>query len=92
MGVLEAMAHGIPTIATPVGGVPQIIDDGANGFIMPVDDERVLKEKMLRLLGDASLRAAIGIAGRDTVKEGFNTSRCVDNLVGLYEEAFDGNR
>lgn len=84
MSVLEAMAHGIPTVATPVGGVPQIIDDGGNGFIIPVDDEAALSSILCRLADSSELRSMIGNAGRKTVKRGFNIERNVVKLAELY--------
>lgn len=85
MSVLEAMAHGVPTIVTPVGGVPQVIQDGANGFLVPVDDDKKLGEVLCRLVRDASLREEIGAAGRKTILERFNVGRNVEELAMLYE-------
>ena len=86
MSVLEAMAHGIPTIATPVGGVPQIIEDGVNGFLMSVDDEDRLSILLCELAGNSVLRASVGFAGREAIKRGFDIEVNVNRLVGLYEE------
>lgn len=84
MSVLEAMAHGVPTIATPVGGMPQVIEDGINGYLMPVDDERRLSELLCRLMDSRDLRASIGAAGRATIADHFNIERNVEELVRLY--------
>ncbi len=86
MGVLEAMAHGIPTVATPVGGVPQIIRDGENGLLVPVDDVEGLSRALCCLVDSPSLRQELGSAGRETVKNEFCVDSCVDKLVCLYEE------
>lgn len=86
MSVLEAMAHGIPTIATPVGGVPQVIDDGVNGYLMPVDDEAELSELLNTLMLDSDSRTRIGAAGRKTIASDFNIERNVSELADLYEE------
>ena len=89
MSVLEAMAHGVPTIATPVGGVPQVIEDGVNGYLMPVDDEARLSELLCNLMDSQDLRASIGFAGRETISDRFNIERNVEELVRLYGELMD---
>lgn len=86
MSVLEAMAHGIPTIATPVGGVPQVITDGENGFLMPVDNENALSEILCELMASPELRESIGAAGRKTIQSDFSIDRNVDELVEIYRE------
>lgn len=85
MSVLEAMAHGIPTIATPVGGVPQVIQDGVNGFLMPVDDEHKLSELLSLLMDDSEMRNRIGMAGRATIVSDFSIERNLENLIKIYE-------
>lgn len=85
MSVLESMARGIPTIATPVGGVPQVIKDGVNGFLIPVDDEERLAALLCKLMGSPTLRTEVGAAGRETVSTRFNIERSVEELVRLYE-------
>lgn len=89
MSVLEAMAHGVPTIATPVGGVPQVIEDGVNGYLMPVDDEARLSELLCNLMDSRDLRMSIGSAGRQTISDHFNIERNVEELVRLYGELVD---
>ena len=88
MSVLEAMAHGVPTIATPVGGVPQVIEDGVNGYLIPVDDERRLSELLCNLMNDSDLRAHIGRTGRECVARDFNIELVVDRLCRMYEGLF----
>ena len=58
------MEQGLPIIATPVGGVPRIVQDGENGLLIDVDDPAQLAEAILRLKRDPALRAQLGTTGR----------------------------
>ena len=87
MAILEAMAYGLPVVATPVGGVPQIIRDGENGLFMPVDDWRYLAGLLDGLLSDPGRRAALGAAGRKTVQSHFDIGTCLEELLRLYDFA-----
>ena len=90
MSVLEAMAHGLATIATPVGGVPQIIEDGTDGFLVPVDDESDLSKTLDVLVQDGGLRSRVGKLGRMKVKSRFDIEKNIELLCCLYERL--GNR
>lgn len=85
MSVLEAMAHGLTVIATPVGGIPRIIEDGVNGCIVPVGDISMLADSLERLVDDASLRNRLGRAGRKVVMRDFDEVGQVRKLANLYE-------
>jgi len=63
-GIIEAMAHGLPVIATRVGGIPDLLDEDS-GILVPPGDARALAEAMRRLASDPSLRAAMGRAARE---------------------------
>ena len=84
MSILEAMAHGLATIATPVGGIPEIIDDGTNGLIMQVGGYEHLAELIGRLLDNPDLAERIARQGRQTVVEHFNQDACIEKLERLY--------
>src|SRR5207237_9611998 len=64
ISVLEAMAAGLPVVASAVGGVPEVVLEGETGFLVPVEDERALTAALARLLADRGLRARVGAAGR----------------------------
>lgn len=64
MSVLEAMARGIPTVATPVGGIPQVINDGVDGVLIPVDNHQALAVALNHLLESSELRKEMGTLAR----------------------------
>jgi glycosyltransferase involved in cell wall biosynthesis len=69
--VLEAFAAGVPVVATAVGGTPEVVDDGASGYLVPPGQPAPLAERILALLGDASMRSRMGEHGRRRVSTGF---------------------
>lgn len=84
MSVLEAMAHGIPTVATAVGGVPQVIEDGVSGLLIDVDDEAALSESLASLLAKPELREELGRNGRDQIVRKFGLDRTIAQVVDIY--------
>lgn len=86
MSVLEAMSYGLATIATPVGGVPQVIQDGANGYLIPIGESDLLAQIIDALLDDDALAARIGAAGRKTIVDSFGMESFVRGLTHVYEE------
>ena len=92
MGVMEAMAHGLPAVATRVGGVPQLIDDGINGLLMDVDDEQALSKLLMELASSPERRSELGAAARQKMVQGFSVEASIERLLGIYEELFKGER
>ncbi|MBI2362254.1 MAG: glycosyltransferase, partial [Elusimicrobia bacterium] len=80
--VLEAMAHGLPVVASAVPGNKDLVSDGATGFL--AGDERVLRTRVEELLGDPSLRARLGAAGKSRVLGEFTLPRLAARLSELY--------
>jgi glycosyltransferase involved in cell wall biosynthesis len=85
--VLEAMAHGKAVVATPVGGIPSLIEDGRTGFLVPVGDAVALRETLKRLLADPVLRARVGAAARERVAEYCSWERVTTRTIQVYAEA-----
>lgn len=84
LAALEAMASGLPVVASRVGGLPELIEDGRCGFLVPVGDVDALADRIGRLLGDAELRARMGVAARRAVEERFTTDRMVGAIEAVY--------
>jgi len=83
--LLEAMAEGLPIVATCVGGADQAIVDGENGFVVPVGDVMAFAGALDRLLSDEALRLSMGAQSRLRVKE-FSVEKMVDATLALYRE------
>jgi glycosyltransferase involved in cell wall biosynthesis len=79
--VLEAMSQGLPVIATAVQGVDEIIRDGQNGLLVPLEDPQALSNAILRLLRDPAERRRLGNAARKTIEQGYT----VDIMCRRYE-------
>jgi glycosyltransferase involved in cell wall biosynthesis len=82
--VLEAMAAGLPVVATQVGGVPEIVVDGQTGLLVTPADDTALAQALLTLIEDASLRQRFGLAGRQRVLELFDIAMTRQKTVDLY--------
>ncbi|HLE83314.1 MAG TPA: glycosyltransferase, partial [Thermoanaerobaculia bacterium] len=85
--LLEAMAAGLPVVATRAGGIPEIVDDGATGVLVPAEDPAALARAVAALLADPAARRALGRAGRRRVAERFSTADWLGRLERVYAEA-----
>jgi glycosyltransferase involved in cell wall biosynthesis len=84
MSLLEAMAAGVPAIASPVGGVHEAVVDGVSGFLVAPGDTQTLGRLLGRLLQDRLLAARIGAAGRESVRLRYAPERAVPRIEALY--------
>lgn len=84
--LLEAMASGLPLIATRVGGNPELVDEGGNGLLVPVADPAALARAIGAYLADEALRRRHGAAGRAKIAEHFGWDRCVESYLGVYDD------
>jgi glycosyltransferase involved in cell wall biosynthesis len=85
--LLEAMARGLPVVATRVGGNPEVVVEGETGLLVPARDPAALAEAMLRLRRDGATAQRLGTAGRRRVEAHFDIRRMVANYESLYQVA-----
>jgi glycosyltransferase involved in cell wall biosynthesis len=83
---IEALAAKRPVVATRVGGVPDVVDDGDDGFLVPVGDVGAMAAALERLARDPDLRAGMGELGRERVVPRYRVERLVDDVDALYRE------
>jgi len=87
MALLEAMAQGVPVISTHVGGIPELVRDGQEGFLIPAGDKLALGGAIVRLLESPALRAGMGAAARRRVEEQFSPQAALAKLDDIYGRA-----
>jgi colanic acid/amylovoran biosynthesis glycosyltransferase len=83
--MLEAMATGLPTIATTHGGIPEAIQDGVNGLLVPEDDALALANAMQQLLTQHTLREQLGTQAHLSITEKFSSVAQAKNLLANYQ-------
>jgi glycosyltransferase involved in cell wall biosynthesis len=83
--VIESMAQGVATIASRVGGVPELIEQGVSGLIVPPGDVGALEQAILRLYRDAELRTRLGADGRSRIATAFRVDETVRLTAALYD-------
>ncbi len=84
---MEAMAAGVPVVASNVGGTSELVADGVNGFLVPPGAPEALARRIRQLLDDPDLRTRLGRAGQDTVAGAFDVGRQTARLRRLFEAA-----
>jgi len=84
IAVLEAMAAGRPVVATRVGDLPEVVQDGVNGYLVPPGDAGALAEALIKLLSDDSHAAALGTQARTTAQQ-YSLATMLDKYEALFE-------
>jgi glycosyltransferase involved in cell wall biosynthesis len=84
---IEALAAGVPVVATAAGGTATVVDDGETGFLTPVGDVESLSRHLRTLRDDPKLRASLGETGRRRMRERFSIDRMVDDIERVYRRA-----
>jgi glycosyltransferase involved in cell wall biosynthesis len=86
IAALDAMAAGLPVVASSVGGVPELIEDGRTGWLVPPRDVEALASRLRLLLNNLELRLAMGTAAQTRVRDHFSLAQMTDNFRKLYDE------
>jgi L-malate glycosyltransferase len=86
LAALEAQACEVPVIATRIGGIPEVVNEGESGFLSDVDDVEKMSIDTLKLLRDEDLRRAFGEKGRELAVQRYATSKIIPQYIAFYEK------
>jgi glycosyltransferase involved in cell wall biosynthesis len=89
LAALEAMSCGVPVIASRVGGLPEVVEDGVSGLLFPVGDVEGMAQGAVRILADDALHARMAQAARQRVLDHFDADQIVPQYEALYEELLE---
>lgn len=85
--IMEAMASSLPVVATKVGGIPELVEDGSTGFLVPPDDASALAQRLRELVEDESKARSMGQRGRDNAEKELSSERYFEGYRNLFENA-----
>lgn len=86
VSAVEAMACGLPIIATDADGFKEVIDDGVTGWLVPAGDVNAMAGRMMKLYCDESLRRRMGKRGRLRAEQLYDWEQCMDHMITAYEK------
>jgi glycosyltransferase involved in cell wall biosynthesis len=92
MVLLEAMAVGLPVIATAVGGIPEVINHGSNGLLVPPEDPKSLAQALMAVLEDPQMARRIGQRARERIVETYSIEAMAQRTLGLYSRVLDESK
>lgn len=92
LSALEAMACEVPVVATRVGGVPEVVEEGGCGYLFEVGDVNGMAEAGIRVLSDNHHRAVLGKRGREIAVSRFATGKIIPQYEALYQTVIDKNK
>lgn len=84
--IIEAMMAGLPVVATRVGGIPELVEDGVTGFLVPPKDPEALAVALQKLIDNPKMRQQMGGAGQKKAMQEFTLDRMLRETVRVYEE------
>ena len=90
MAALEAMASEVPVIGTRAGGMPEVVMEGENGYLLAVGDVEGMAARAIEILSDPVLQRRLGVAGRELAEQRFNVAQVVPLYRQFYEEVIAG--
>ncbi|UFP95422.1 glycosyltransferase family 4 protein [Gloeobacter morelensis] len=86
MAILEAYAFCRPVLGTTIGGIPELIDDGVDGWLFPPGAVEALREKLVYMADDPERAAGMGLAGRRKIEERFSQDRHYEQIMAIYSK------
>ena len=89
MAVLEAMSHGLPVVATHVGGVPEVIQQDVNGILVPSNESSTFVESLYGLIKDVKLQQRMGKKSRQIYYKHFESTEIIAQLENVYCELYE---
>jgi L-malate glycosyltransferase len=92
LAALEAMAHKVPVIASRVGGLPEVVRHGVDGYLEPLGDVDAMAEDALTLLRNCNLRKTMGASAQERALSTFAEAPIIDQYEALYEQALSGSK
>ncbi|HEY3853572.1 MAG TPA: N-acetyl-alpha-D-glucosaminyl L-malate synthase BshA [Verrucomicrobiae bacterium] len=92
LSILEAMCFACPSVATQVGGIPEVVEDNVTGILAPFGDSKLLARSVERLIQDPSLRSALGVAAQTRAREKFSADVIVPQYESLYRRVIESDK
>jgi colanic acid/amylovoran biosynthesis glycosyltransferase len=84
---MEAMAMGLPIISTQYSGIPELVEDGVSGFLVPERDADAIARKLDSLMKNPDLCLSMGKAGRSYVENHYSIKQLIQQLIDIYHQS-----
>ena len=90
--IMEAMACSKPVVASRIGGIPEMVEDGATGLLFPMGDVDALAERLRRMLGDRAARMEMGRRGREKAERLYGRDGHYERIAAVYRDVVEARR